>query len=71
MTKETQSPSTHVRGALDRLLDACVREFGWHPAALSEETVGDDPDCEITWGDLQEAHCALSSPSPQTREAGT
>jgi len=58
---ETQPPQTHVRRALERLLDACIREFGWHPAALAEEPVGDDPDCEIKWGDLQEAHRALTS----------
>lgn len=54
-------PQNKLRMALERLLDACIREFGWQPDAPAEEPAGNDPDCEITWGDLHEAHRALAS----------
>src|SRR5690242_1280985 len=42
--------------ALSRLLDACIREFGWFPEADPNTRCGTDHECEVRWGDLFAAH---------------
>ncbi len=59
--------------ALGTLLDACIREFGWLPDAPENTPVGNNPECELTWGDLQSANRTLNTatrPAPAATDTG-
>lgn len=60
-TTHQSTYESSLRLEFEKLLDACIREFGWAPDAKPDEPVGNDPECEITWGDLHRAHSALTA----------
>lgn len=59
------SRELELERALGALIDACIREFGWLPDAPEDAPVGNDPDCELRWGDLQSANRTLSNADNQ------